>query len=196
MASQRSLLACVLLVVSGCALAIEGPDPQRPRTEVPKCDTGKGAVGMDGLMVAVFGIASLATFAAGEEGSGLAFGATSGLFLASGMRGNGAANECRAAYDEYNALMAQRQLLEEEPRPRPVVVKRPTKRPPKQPVAIEPAQPLVEDPQSRDVAAPYATPRPAVTPEPEPAATKRSPPARTPTAADQDDWSSFWKEAP
>jgi hypothetical protein len=46
-------------------------------------------------MTALLGLGSIAAFADGEEGTGLALGAIGGLFVASAVRGNSAANACR-----------------------------------------------------------------------------------------------------
>jgi hypothetical protein len=213
-ASKRSLassvpavvLTCALSVASGCALTIQAPDPERPRNEPPKCDSGKGSVGLDGVMTALFGLGSIAAFADGEEGTGLALAAIGGLFVASAVRGNSAANACRAAYGEYS--LAYQQMLRQEPiaqpidphpRPRPVVARKKPPRPVAQPVPevappienLDPAPTVVEQPQIPRPET-YGTPRPASKPgEP-----KKPPPKRHRTDANDEDWSSFWKEAP
>ena len=101
------VLTCALSVASGCALTIQGPDPERPRNEPPKCDSGKGSVGLDAVMTAMLGLGSIAAFSDGEEGTGLALGAIGGLFVASAIRGNTAANACRAAYADYSVAYQQ-----------------------------------------------------------------------------------------
>ncbi len=211
MASKRSLassvpavvLTCALSVASGCALTIQGPDPERPRNEPPKCDSGKGSVGLDGVMTAMLGLGSIAAFSDGGEGTGLALGAVAGLFVASAVRGNSAANECRAAYTDYS--VAYQQMLRQEPVARPVQLPRPRpvgakKRPPAgaepapDPAQVENLEPAPSEPQQPQVPRPetYGTPRPVPSKPGEP---KKPPPAKRTDASD-DDWSSFWKEAP
>lgn len=199
MGPVRSLAKSIPIVVligalTGCSLAIDAPDPQRPRNEVPKCDTGKGAVGMDGLMTTILGVASLAAFANDESGTGLALGAMGGLFLASAVRGNTAANECRAAFTDYN-LAYQQNLLRDDVRPTPVpVVAKQKPKPKPTPDVQAPVEVQAElDPPTPPTVKPetYASPRPP------PAAKKpvpQQPPA--PKQADEDDWSDFWTEAP
>jgi len=153
-------------------------------------------------MTTLLGIASLASFANDESGAGLALGATAGLFLAAAVRGNTAANECRAAFDEYNTAyrsMRQQELFareREDEAPRPVMVKKPAKMPAKKPVAEVPIEPVQEqldvEQKQAPVAPEYATPRPTTTKpakQPEPKKPKPSDPG-------DDDWSVFWKEEP
>jgi outer membrane biosynthesis protein TonB len=150
---------------------------------------------MDGLMTAVLGIASIAAFADDSSGAGLALGATSGLFLASALRGNTAANQCSAAHAEYTAMRQRAPIDVQDPPPR-MVIRRQTKPKPKpvQPVepALEPDQPAppVDEPPP-EVAPPYAAPRPPnVKPADSPKPTKKPP---EPT---DEDWGAFWKETP
>lgn len=209
MASDRSLatspvvvLACLLAVAPGCALAIQGPDPEQPRREVPRCDTGKGAVVMDGLMTTVLGLGSLAAFADGAEGAGLAIGAAGALFLASAIRGNNAADDCREAFEAYAALPPRQHdpmfARDAEPARRPVAVRR--KRKPKrtEPASVTvPREPARPGPPPESIAPAYATPRPPERPsiaEPAQPAPRRSTPA--PPDPDAEDWSAFWEEAP
>jgi hypothetical protein len=184
----RSVPALALALISGCALAIKGPDPDRPRGEVPHCDTGKGSVGLDTVAGSMFGLGAIAALADGEEGTGLALAAVGGLFIASAVRGNSSANACRAAYTEYNVAYQQR--LREPPRP----VARPTVA--KQPRPIEPAPAPIEN---LEPAPEPQQPTPQI-PRPETYGTPRPPPPKKPPATKpaetEDDWSAFWKEAP
>ena len=196
----RSVPAAALALISGCALTIRAPDPDRPRNEVPSCDTGKGSVGLDAVASVLFGLGSIAAFADGEEGTGLAFGALGGLFVASAVRGNSSANACRAAYSDYN--VAYQQMLRQEPvarpvdtRPRPTVARKP------KPVELapEPIAGQIETLEPAPVAEPQPVPqvpRPEAYGTPRPAPTKKPAPAAKPAAPDDEDWSVFWKEAP
>ena len=150
---------------------------------------------MDVLLTSLLGLGSLASFADGEEGAGLAFGLTGGLFLASALRGNNAANDCRAAFDEYNVAynnaVRQQQLVVQEQEPQPV---KPKKSPPKptEPAIVEPP-PVVDPPVEEareEIAPPYATPRP---PPAKPVVEPKKP-TKPATPADDDDWGAFWKE--
>ena len=184
----------LIVALTGCSLAIDAPDPQRPRNEVPKCDTGKGAVGMDGLMTTILGVASIAAFANDESGTGLALGAMGGLFLASAVRGNNAANDCRAAFTDYN-LAYQQNLLRDDVRPTPVVVKQKPKPKPKvepQPDVQAPVEVQAElDPPAPVKPETYASPRPQP-----PVVKKPAPPQPPAKQTGEDDWSDFWTEAP
>src|SRR5688572_31602562 len=88
-------------------MAIGGPDPDRPRNEVPKCDTGKGLVAADGLWATVFGVSGLAAIANDEAGVGIALGGIAALFVASAARGNRVANECREHFESYNVTIRE-----------------------------------------------------------------------------------------
>lgn len=131
-------------------------------------------------------IGGLAAIGEDAEGTGLALLAVGGLFVASAVRGNSAANECRAANAEYNvAYMRERRtppIVDERER-EPIVDERPRPRVvPRTPPAVAPA------PEAPPV---IANPSPEVVP-----ATPAPPPAKQPPPADDDDWSAFWKEAP
>jgi hypothetical protein len=194
-ASKGSLATSILALVSGCSLTIKGPDPDRPRNEVPHCDTGKGSVGLDAVASAMFGLGSIAALADGEEGTGLALAAVGGLFVASAVRGNTAANDCRAAYGEYN--VAYQQMLRQPPRPEPRPAERPRPTVARKPAVVEP--PPAPAPPEPPVETVEPAPVPQV-PRPETYGTPRPPPATkkpAPKPADtEDDWSAFWKEAP
>ena len=182
-------------------MAISGPQPDRPRNEVPQCDTGKGLVAADGLWGTLFGVASLAAFSNEEAGAGVALGAVTALFVASAARGNRAANECRDSFNEYNVAIRdadQRRLIADT---QPAVRVRPKKKPkpvepPPEPVPqVEPEPaPVVEEPP--EPAPEYSTPRPAPV-KPAPPVAKPAPkPKPKPSPPSDDDWSSFWKEVP
>lgn len=182
----------VLLLVSGCAFGIEGPDPSRPRSQMPRCDTGKGLVVLDGVMAATAGALALSLVDTSEPAVALLPASIGALYLAGAVRGNGAANRCRAAMDDFESYQAARDTLpppDEEPRPRP--------RPPEGPMT-----PASQPAAAASVAAAPA-PAPAVpatvAPPPAPAATPVAAPAtpapaRRPAPAPDDDWSAFWRE--
>ncbi len=185
----------VLLLVSGCAFGIEGPDPARPRSQMPRCDTGKGLVVLDGVMAATAGALALSLVDTSEPAVALLPASIGALYLAGAVRGNGAANRCRAAMDDFESYQAARDTLpppDEEPRPRP--------RPPEGPMT-----PASQPAAAASVVAAPAAPAPApavpatVAPPPAPAATPVAAPAtpapaRRPAPAPDDDWSAFWRE--
>jgi hypothetical protein len=202
----------VSLLVSGCSLSIQGPAPDRPRHVIPSCDTGKGSVALDGVMGSLLAIGGISALSEDSEGAGLALLATAGLFVASAVRGNSAANECRAAYSEYNLAYerARRESvadLERTPAPRPM------RRPP--PVKVEPASPDVAPPEVAPPEVPPVVAPPIIAPpviapttkpaqpnpaqpnpaQPNPAQPTPAPPTK-PASPDDDDWSAFWKELP
>jgi len=166
-------------------------------------------------MTTLLGVASLAAFADGETGGGLALGATAGLFLASAVRGNNAANDCRAALEQYDLAYRSgegqqpfaREREDDAPRPAMVkqkLAKKPAKTAAKMPVEEAAAQPEIvqSDPvqqqqldveQKEPATAPeYATPRPSPTKP-----SKADPPKKPkPASGGDEDWSVFWKEAP
>lgn len=181
----RWVLAFILL--SGCAFSISGPPPDRPRNQIPKCDTGKGLVALDGVMATTSGIVAMA-FVANDLGAAallpLAIGA---VYLGGAIHGNKAADECRVAMDEFESSIAARDTLrvidnenEGQPYPRRAAVDA-------QPLPPIPVQP---PPQQQPVAPP---PQPQQQPPPQQPQPKA--PAKQPAPKqDDDDWGDFWRE--
>lgn len=192
------------VAASGCSFALSGPDPARPRNEVPECDTGKGLVALDGLIGGSFAIASLGLLGA-EEGTGAAItGLIAAAFIGSAVRGNTTVNECRQAMTEYAARDVDRAM--DEPR---VAAGRKAVTPPSRPsqppsVVQQPGDPYSGDeppyqaPHVNPVVAP--PPAPVVTPPPasRPTTTaKPTPPPPPPQQAEEpQDWKDFWTEVP
>lgn len=96
----------VLICVGGCSFAIGGPDPNRPATTAPTCDTSKGLVGLDTVTAVVSGVVGLAALSGHSDG--VAGGAllTSALYGGSALRANAAVDHCRAAFRDYEVTMA------------------------------------------------------------------------------------------
>ena len=185
---RRLIAVVVVSSVSGCSLALSGPDSKQPTTAAPECDTGKGLVGLDGLMGGGFAIGSLAALAADEGGAAALTGLISVAFIASAVRGNTAVNECRVAMAEY----AGRPALAEEPQ---VATKRPPPRKPAQPPTV--MQPPPEDPyDTPPYQAPHQTPAPIVVAPVKPPPGKPAAPVKPEPAPEPEDWKDFWTEVP
>jgi hypothetical protein len=189
-------LLVALLLGSGCAFGIKAPDPDRPRSQPPVCDSSKGAVALDGLMA---GVAGLITIALVEDSPGGALipAGIGALYLGGALKGNSNANKCREARAEYESYVAARETLDVPRRPPPVedvAVSEIAARPVVAPV-VAPAAPAA--PHTAAVVAP---PTPAVSmpvaPAPAPTAPVRAPtkPQPPPKAEPEDDWSTFWRE--
>src|SRR5436305_11094753 len=90
--SMRWLL---VLGLSGCSIALQGPDPAKPRGVAQTCDTDKTRVGVDGVAAGLFGIGGVVA-AANNSGNGAAllFG-LSAVYVASALHGSHAVDECR-----------------------------------------------------------------------------------------------------
>lgn len=188
---------------TGCSLALSSPDPNRPRNEAPECDTGKGLVGLDGLVGGSFAVASLALLGADEGGGAAVTGLIGVAFIASAIRGNGAVNECRQALAEYRARDVDRAIDEQQVAARP-----PSRRPQQPPTVMQPPQP--GDPYAGDeppYQAPHvnpAVPPPAAPPVPTPVLKPAPPTKPMPTpppappvqAEEPTDWKDFWTEVP
>lgn len=173
--------------VSGCSLALTGPDPTRPSTTRPECDTGKGLVGLDGVVGGVFALSSLSALGNDAPEAAAVTGLIAVAFLASAARGNGAVNRCREAFSLYEGQgpeVADRPRTPEDPydvAPRQRSVQRPVQPPPV--ASKNPTQnPQNPPPPQNSVQPRPVQPRPA---QPGPA------PAPAP-----DDWSDFWTEVP
>jgi hypothetical protein len=85
---------------AGCSLSLSGPDPQASVRDTPRCDTGKGAVALDGVMGAVFAVPALASFGDDQAELGVVLGLASVAYIASAVRGSGGVDACRAAAHE------------------------------------------------------------------------------------------------
>jgi hypothetical protein len=175
----------LLGLFAGCSFALSGPDPQRPRGTMPKCDSSKSMVVLDSVLAAASGIAAI-SLAANNGGGGtvvpLAIGA---LFVGSAIHGNSVVNECRQANEAW--------LAEGPPSPRRAVARedadeQPRKLPPP-PQLPSTASPQPEEPAEYAARPQQAAPPPQQQPQPQPPQPQQPPP---PPSADA--WSNFWKE--
>lgn len=181
----------IAMASSGCAvIAAKAPDPNRPISEVPQCNTGKGGVAVDTVAALLLGVTAIAV-AKEETGAGVLLGLTGGVYGASAAAGSSSANKCRKALERYDAFIAEERASPgglgglvaapgavDAPRPAPAVAPAPVAPPPVAVVAPGPATP-----------APAPTPPPPTRPQP--------PPKPQPPPADADDpWSAFWQEVP
>ena len=183
-------LLVVLLLTQGCAFGIDGPDPNRPRSQLPKCDSGKGAVVLDGTMAAVAGVIAVSLVSEDESAAALVPLSIGALYAAGAIAGNNAANRCREANADFEAYLATGDAT-----PSRAPVRAPAVAPTPVPAAV------AEKPPTAPVA-PVATTEASA---PAPAAPAASPPAPAPAtpapapaaSRDSDDeWSAFWREVP
>src|SRR5678815_5121244 len=104
-----SRAVAVLLLFSACSFSLQGPDPNRPRNEVPKCDTGKGLVVLDTLVAVGAGVATLAVLGnTAEASTALIPAAIGGVYGAGALLGNSSVNACRAEMANYETQVARR----------------------------------------------------------------------------------------
>lgn len=187
----------VMLLISGCAFGIDGPDPERPHSQIPRCDSGKGLVVLDGVMAATTGVVALSLVDTEEPAVALIPAALGALYIAGAVTGNRAANRCREAMTDFESYQASRDMmpgLDEDTglaRGRPPVGPGVPVHVPTAPasVATAPASPApAPAPATPATAVPPPGPSgPAVTSPP-------SAPARAPAEPADDDWSAFWRE--
>ena len=85
----------VMLLLSGCAFGLSGPDPDAPRSKRPNCDTGKGLVALDGAMAATSGLVALSIAGDSEPAVALLPLAIGSIYAAGAIRGNINVNGCR-----------------------------------------------------------------------------------------------------
>jgi hypothetical protein len=190
-------LLVALLLVPGCAFGIKAPDPDRPRSQPPVCDSGKGAVAIDGLMAGVAGIVavSIVEDAPGAALIPLGIGA---LYLGGALKGNSNANKCREARADFESYVAARETLDM-PRRRPSL-----EDPDATPLTSMPARPMptasVPAPALVVPVPPAPTPQPVASvpvpagPAPAPAPRAPAKPQPQPKPEPDDDWSAFWRE--
>lgn len=170
-----------IILVTGCAFSVQGPSPDRPRNQIPKCDTGKGLVALDGVMAATAGVVALSLVANDLDAAALLPLGIGALYVAGAVHGSRAADACRAEIDNFEMSLASRDTMrlndsaDERPRPRPAVVDAPP----------QPPIPVVQPP------APQPVPPPQQTPQPAPQKPVAKP---APKPKQDDDWSDFWRE--
>lgn len=205
-----ALAVSTALVCVGCGFGLSGPDPQRPRNEMPKCDTGKGAVVVDGVMATVASVVALALVAADEPAGALIPAGIAAAYIGGAVHGSRAVDSCRAAIDDWSGAMAARDTLSKQPppaddedeAPRPKKVRPPRVAPPELPPDGPPGSAQVgvpEQPYGPEVTAPVQPPvdQPPVPvqAQPQPPAQKPMPKKKAPPPPSGDDeWSDFWRE--
>lgn len=126
------LAVLALTSVTGCSLALSGPDPKRPRNRAPQCDTGKGPVTLDAVMGSILGTGALIAASDDEGGVALVTGLLAAAYLGAAIRGNSTVNDCREAIAAYEAPLPDPErerpsfaAQDDEPRRRPVVTPEP-----------------------------------------------------------------------
>lgn len=189
MESMHRLLV-VLLLTQGCAFGIDGPDPNRPRSQLPKCDTGKGAVTLDGTVAALSGVIGLSLVSDNETSIAMLPFAIGALYATGAIVGNRAANRCREANADFEAYLATRDAT-----PPRGPVRAPAVAPTPTPAAVaeRPAPPAVAPVVATEASTP-APVSPAAASSPAPAAAPRAPAAASDDS--DDEWSAFWREVP
>ena len=108
---SRWLAAAVVLGCWGCAFTLDGPDPNRPRNYVPKCDTSKGLVALDGVMATALGVTALSLTSESEPAIALVPLGLGALYLAGAVSGNRTANACQAAIDDYSRTYGDERMV-------------------------------------------------------------------------------------
>lgn len=199
---SRWVLAA-LLAMSGCAFALDGPDPNRPRDRVPVCDTSKGMVALDGVMATALGVVTIALLSENEPAGALLPLSLGALYVGGAISGNRAVDACRKAHDDYGlaynreSLAEQRRLLDDADRENVTVRSRPEAQPAYVPPAAQ--QPQLQPPQPPMAQPPVAQPvaQPGAQQQPQPRPQPRTQPAKRAPADDEgNDWSDFWREVP
>ncbi|MEO8704495.1 MAG: hypothetical protein ABI867_30860 [Kofleriaceae bacterium] len=189
----------ILCLASGCSFSLTGPEPNRPRGQLPKCDDSKALVMLDGALGATAGIVGLSLADSSAQGAGVAIG-LGAAFLLSAINGNGKVNGCRGERALYAMEMYRNQNAP---------IGEPQRQPP-EPIETAPAMAAI--PPARPGQPQPWPPRPApsapaqvqpvqVQPEPvQPQAPPPPPPKTQPTAkpavVPANEWDDFWREVP
>jgi len=95
----------VLICVGGCSFGLSGPDPNRPATTAPSCETSMGRVEVDAAAAVVGGLLGLSAFSNNDTGLGVGMALTSAIYGVAALHGNSAVSRCRAAYQQYDVAM-------------------------------------------------------------------------------------------
>jgi hypothetical protein len=112
----------LLLLLTGCSLTLSGPDPNRPRSKQPTCDTRKTLVALDGVMTGALAIIAVAAASNNDGGAAVAPGLLAAAFLGSAIHGNNVVNACHQDFEAYDQAMAAQQIvpaLQPQPQPQP-----------------------------------------------------------------------------
>jgi hypothetical protein len=189
---RQALALIIAVAASGCSLSISGPQANRPKGEMPKCDTGKGLVALDSLMAIGFGIGGLAALSE-DQGTGAIAIVGAALFTAAALHGSSQADKCRAAFDLY---------AKETSSPRDdddAIARRPRRKQRVQddePRNDPPARPVVEPPLANRLPSQANDPKPAPPDDVVDPPAKPTPPTKKPPKVPvrTDDWSQFWRE--
>ncbi len=101
-----AVLACAALVSPGCSVfSMKSPPATYQASDTPRCNAGKGAVGVDGVMAVALGLGGLAVAPESGEGSLLLF-VPAALYGLSAMAGSSSADRCRKAIEAHEAYLA------------------------------------------------------------------------------------------
>ena len=182
---------------------------------MPKCDTSKALVALDGAVALTAGVIGLAVASEGEPAIALLPISIGALYLGGAVSGNRSVNRCRDAMGEFESYAEARATdtlapapaedvaLDEdqtrrmkprlEPTDEPSVEPVPSRAPvTRQPVA---AGSLTPTPTLAPTPTPTPAPPPATVAAPLPPPTPKKPakPQPQPKAPD-DDWADFWRE--
>jgi hypothetical protein len=117
-----TIMLCSTLAPSvGCSLGIQGPPPNLPVSEAPRCDTGQGGVFADGVIAVSAGVGGIAVM--GEStGAGLALLALGGLTALTARSGYRNATACEQAHTAHALwVAAERRERAAPPEPAPSV---------------------------------------------------------------------------
>lgn len=193
-------LLVALLLYSGCAFGIDGPDPNRPRSKPPQCDTSKSAVVLDGAVAVTAGIIAMSLLES-EPAIALLPASIGAIYLGGALKGNSNANKCRAAMGEYESYVAARETVEEQNPGRlhrrepqePAEYAKPQATAAGSVAVAPPATAVAPSPTAAAAVAPPPAPVPA---QPAKAQAARPQPAAPPEADAGADWSAFWREVP
>ncbi len=211
---NRWLAAAVALGCWGCAFTLDGPDPNRPRNRVPRCDTSKGLVALDGVMATALAVTALSLTSESEPGIALVPLGIGALYLAGAVSGNRSVNACIAAMDDYSKTYeGERMAIEDGEHGAPPLDDGPVKRgnanrstgqgyPPQgypqpgDPQSQTPYQQPRPVPPVQQPVPPVPAPQPPVQQLPQQARPTKQPKAAPPVHADDGDWTDFWREVP
>jgi len=101
--------------LTGCSFfSARGPDPRRAPDEVPRCNPGRGSVGLDGTMAVLFGLGALVAVAENEDDVAAGVGLVSLAYAGAAYYGARSAKRCRDALAEYEDQDEHEDEIEDE----------------------------------------------------------------------------------
>ena len=85
----------LILGLSGCSLALSGPDETKPRMQAQSCSDDKTPVAIDGIFATAVGLGGVAAASNNSAGGAVVLFGLSAVFIGSAVHGSRVVDRCR-----------------------------------------------------------------------------------------------------